>query len=50
MNFIAIVWVFLGLSLSLSLTHTHTLLLCLLERMNFAAILLIVLGTCLEIP
>ena len=43
MNFIAIVWVFLGLSLSLS--HTHTLLLCLLERMNFAAILLIVLGT-----
>ena len=45
MNFIAIVWVFLGLSLSLSLTHTHTLLLCLLERMNFAAILLIVLGT-----
>ena len=48
MNFIAIVWVFLGLSLSL--THTHTLLLCLLERMNFAAILLIVLGTCLEIP
>ena len=24
MNFIAIVWVFLGLSLSLSHTHTHT--------------------------